>query len=128
MANPTNSLGSLLGTATARSGAPGGVAIIMGEGVVAEVGAVQITDKGRKKRIVTIALLGGGSREPQIIRAKLVDELTALGDGLEPYARVRFLATYAEFKIDNRNYSVMTVTELERVTSSPAHVTRPEVA
>ena len=95
---------------------------MLGEGAVSEVGEVLVTDKGQKKRTVTIVLLGGDTRDPQIIRGKLVGDLCALGEGLEPYTRVRFLGTYRLFAINGKTYPTVTLTEIERVTTGPSRV------
>jgi len=105
-------------------GAARGLAIILAEGVVADVGEVTVSDKGQKKRSITIALLGG-TREPQVLRGKLADEFISLADGLEPYTRVRVLATTATYNIDGKTFPVVTFHEIERVTQSPV---RAEVA
>jgi len=101
-----------------------GLALVLGEGMISAVGDIQISDKGQKKRSVTIVLLGG-TREPQTLRGKLIDDSCSLADGLEPYTRVRVLATTATYNIDAKTFVVITFHELERVTQSPV---RPEVA
>lgn len=88
---------------------------------MADVGEVTVTDKGQRKRSITVALLGG-TREPQVLRGKLTDEFTALADGLEAYTRVRVLATTATYNIDGKTFPVITFHEIERVTQSPARV------
>ena len=55
MATPTNSLAPLLATAAARIGTARGRAMILAEGVVADVGEITTGDKGQRKRMVTIA-------------------------------------------------------------------------
>ena len=119
MATPTNSLAPLLATAAARIGTARGRAMILAEGVVADVGEVTTGDKGQRKRMVTIALLGG-TREPQVLRGKLVDDTVVLADGLEAYTRVRVLATTATYTIEGKVYDVIIFHEIERVTQGPA--------
>lgn len=118
-------MAQVLAVTAKRLGTTGGVAIILGEGIISEVGETEITEKGKKKRTVTLALLGGGSREPLVIRAKLNDELVALGDGLEPYQRVRFLGTYKTFQIEGKTWPVISLYEIER---TPVAAARPEAA
>lgn len=93
---------------------------MLGEGVVAEVSPVEVTEKGERKRVVTVALLGGGAREPLVIRLKLVGDLVALGDGLEPYQRVQFLGTYRVFNIEGKTWPVVTACEIQRVIAAKA--------
>ena len=63
---------------------------------------------------------GGTRREPQVIRAKLLNELCSLGDGLEPYSRVRFLGTTATYSIQGKTYTVVTLADIELVPAAPA--------
>lgn len=119
MATPTNSLAPLMATAAARVGNARGLAMILAEGVVADVGEITISDKGQRKRMVTLALLGG-TREPQVLRGKLTEDSIALADGLEAYTRVRVLATTATYTIDGKVYDVVTFHEIERVTPAAA--------
>lgn len=86
----------------------------MGEGAVSEVGPV-MSDKGIDKRSVVIALLGGDTHSPQIIKGKLIGSLTALGDGLEPYTRVRWIGTYRLWEIEGKLFPTVTLSEIEKV-------------
>ena len=65
-----------------------------------------------------LVLRGGDTRSPQMIRAKLVGDLVALGDGLDPYTRVRWIGTYRLFEIEGKTWPVVTLSEIEKVGAS----------